>query len=110
MKLRTHDRMTRRLIRHMRDQAERLSSYKPRRPDIASQSAVAIALGAVAIGAVAIGALAIGALAIGKLAIGRARIKRLEIDELVVRQLHVTDALHVPPESDSQAQLPLNDQ
>jgi hypothetical protein len=95
MTLRARDRMTRRLIRHMRDKAALLRSYEPRPTGIASQS-----VGALALGAVAIGALAIGALAIGKLAIGRARIKRLEIDELVVRQLHVTDELHVPSNPD----------
>ena len=88
---RARDRITRQLIRQMRDKADLLRSFEPRRTGIASQS-----VGALAVAAMAIGALAIGALAIGKLAIGRARIKRLEIDELVVRQLHVTDELHVP--------------
>jgi hypothetical protein len=95
MTLRARDRRTRQLIRYIRDKADLLSAYDPRRAAIRSQS-----VGALALGAVAIGALAIGALAIGKLAIGRARIKRLEIDELVVRQLHVNDELHVPSKPD----------
>ena len=97
MTLRTHGRMTRQLIRHMRDEANVLFSRERRGMSIASQS-----LGALAVSAIAIGALAIGALAIGKLAIGRARIRRLEIDELVVRHLHVTDELHVPPHPDAE--------
>jgi hypothetical protein len=95
MTLRARDRRTRQLIRYIRDKAELLRAYDPRRTGIRSHSVAALALGAVAIGA-----LAIGALAIGKLAIGRARIKRLEIDELLVRQLYVTDELHVPPNPD----------
>ena len=97
MNLHARDRMTRKLIRHMRGKAELLRTYETRRTRLASQSAVALALGAVAIGA-----LAVGALAIGKLAIGRARIKRLEIDELVVRQIHVTDDLQVPSKPDAE--------
>ena len=95
MTLRARDRRTQQLIRHIRDKADLLRAYDPRRTGIRSQS-----VGALALGAVAIGALAIGALAIGKLAIGRARIKRLEIDDLVVRQLHVTDELRVPSKPD----------
>ena len=60
-------------------------------------SAAGQAVTALAIGAVAFGVLAIGALAVGRLAIGRARIHRLEIDDLVVRRLHVTDELEMPP-------------
>ena len=97
MTLRARDRMTRQLIRHMRDEASLLRSREHRRTSIASQS-----FGALALGAIAIGAFAIGALAIGRLAIGRARIRRLDIDELVVRQLHVTDDLHVPSKPDEQ--------
>ena len=92
MTVHARDRMTRQLIRDMRDEANLLRSQAHRRTGIASQS-----FGALAAGAIAIGALAIGALAIGRLAIGRARVRRLEIDELVVRRLHVTDELRVPP-------------
>ena len=94
MTLRARDRVTRQLIRQLRDRADLLRSYAPRRTGFARSA------GAIALGAMAIGALAIGALAIGKLAIGRARIKRLEIDELVVRQLDVVDEVHVPSSSD----------
>lgn len=95
MTSRTSDRVARRLIRHLRDEASFLRSGERRWTVTATQS-----FGALALGAMAVGALAIGALAIGKLAIGRARIRRLEIDELVVRQLHVTDELHVPSKVD----------
>jgi hypothetical protein len=90
MTLRTYDRVTRRLIRNLRDEANLLRS-RDRRGVNASRL-----LGALALGAVAIGAVAVGALAIGKLAVGRARIRRLEIDELVLRQLQITDELIVP--------------
>ena len=58
------------------------------------------AWGALALGAIAVGALAVGAVVIGRLVIGRARIRRLDIDELVVRKLHVTDELQVPPKQE----------
>ncbi|MDM0017632.1 hypothetical protein [Variovorax saccharolyticus] len=61
------------------------------------------ALGTIAIGAVAIGGVAIGALSIGRLVVGRVRIRRLEIDELVVRRIHVTEQLALPPASDSES-------
>jgi hypothetical protein len=93
--MRARDRITQKLIRDMREKADLLRSYESRHTGIAFQS-----VGALALGAVAVGALAIGALAIGKLAIGHARIKRLEIDELFVRQLRVTEELHVPVKSD----------
>jgi hypothetical protein len=83
--------MTRQLIRNKHNEANFSRFREYRSTGIALRS-----VGAIALGAMAIGALAIGALAVGKLAIGRARIRRLEIDELVVRQLHVTEELHVP--------------
>jgi len=95
MTVRTRDRLTRRLIRDMRDEANLLRAREHRGVGIASQ-----AFGALALGAIAIGALAIGALAIGSVAVGRARIRRLEIDELVVRRLDVTEELRVPATSD----------
>ena len=98
MSLVIRDRMNRQLIRDMRDEANLLRIRESGRTGIAAQS-----FGAVALGAIAIGALAIGALAIGKLAIGRARIRRLEIDELIVRQLRVTDELHVPSMPDPES-------
>ena len=97
MTLRARDRMTRRLIRHLRDEADLLRTRERRGMGIAAQS-----FGALALGAVAIGALAIGALAIGRLAVGRARIRRLEIDELVVRRLDVTEDVRVPTMPDSE--------
>ena len=91
------DRMTRRLIRHMRDEVNSLRAREHRGMGIGAQS-----FGALALGAIAVGALAIGALAIGRLAVGRARIRRLEIDELVVRRLDVTEELRVPATRDSE--------
>ena len=102
MTLRARDRMTRRLIRHLRDEADLLRTRERRGMGIATRSFGALALGAVAIGALAMGALAIGALAIGRLAVGRARIRRLEIDELVVRSLDVTEELRAPAMPDSE--------
>ena len=91
------------MIVRFRAPTEQSTTRRPREESDAGSrelrraSAAGQAVTALAIGAVAFGALAIGALALGRLAIGRARIHRLEIDNLIVRQLHVTDKLEMPP-------------